>query len=167
MSRLQQTQASCGPNALSNGCKGLHLNISEEETTKWVHKVKKDNVGADGVTEDVMLRAITEGAPKKLCLHARSVLIPDRAIALAALRGLLEDGAVAILAVDLDSHWISAVARNGGRFFVADGGATDGEVDKVYTPEELAARWENPGDGSGFFMIIMWVQPWQRSRSGS
>jgi hypothetical protein len=161
--RLQATQASCGANSISNACWGLHLDISEGEAVRWINKVKRENAGADGVTEDLLLRAIVEGAPKRLQLHARAMQTSDAGLALAALRGLLEDGAVAILAVDCDSHWVSCYARNGGRFFIADGADSDGRVTIPYTGEELQARWENPIEPAVFFMIAMWTAPWRKS----
>jgi hypothetical protein len=156
--RLQSSEAACGPNSVSNAAKALGLSVSESDVSTWLDKVRRrDNPAAEGTTEDLLLRSMTEGAPKKLRLRARAFMVHDRAVALGALRGFLEDGAVAVLAVDGDTHWVAAVGRNGGRFLVADGGDSTGEVTLVYSAEQLAARWETAGNPSTYFGIVMYI----------
>lgn len=151
--RMQSTEASCGPTGISNGCKALGLNVSEANVVAWIDKVKKSNAGAEGTTEELLLRAITEASPKKLRLRAQGLLAYDETLARDALVGALRRGAV-LLAVDSDSHWATAIGLTGDRVLVADGA----EVELVvsYSWEQLDARWRCVGNPNKWFGLVLW-----------
>ena len=156
---MQSSEASCGPCSVSNALKTLDLDISEKDVSGWLEKVRrKDSPGAEGTTEDLLLRAVTEGAPKKYRLGARGWKTTDAAVAIPALRGLLLEGNVAVLAVDGDEHWVSAIGINGRRLLIVDSGDPKAEITLSYTPEALRARWEVPGDPASFYALILWQE---------
>jgi hypothetical protein len=150
---MQSTEASCGPTGVSNACKALGLNVSEAAVVAWVDKVKKSNAGAEGTTEELLTRAITEAAPKKLRLRARGLLVYDETTARDALTGALRRGAV-LLAVDGDTHWVTAVGLLGDRVLVADG--AEAELVVSYSWEQVNARWMVPGNPAKWFGLVIW-----------
>jgi hypothetical protein len=150
---MQSTEAACGPCAISNGCKFLGPQVEEDEAARWVARVSKVDAGVQGTTEHEILRAINEGAPKKYRLRARGLAAADGALARDALRGALTRGAVALLAVDGDSHWATAIAVNGERYVVVDG--AEKEVTVAYTWDQLRARWEVPGNPPTFYAVLV------------
>ena len=153
--RLQSTEASCGPNGVANACKGLGLPVTEADVVRWLDRVKKTNPGAEGTTEEQLLRAILEGAPKKYRLRAHGLFVHTEVLARDALAGILLSGRVALLAVDSDTHWAVALAINGPRYIVVDGGDALAEITIPYTWDELRARWESPGDPPRYFGLVI------------
>jgi hypothetical protein len=151
--RLQSSEASCGPNGLANGCKALGVNVNEEEVVRWIDRVKKANPGVAGTTEEELLRAISEGAPKKLRLRARGLLLYSEVEAENALRGVVTSGKVAVLAVDCDAHWAVAVGVNGDRFLVVDGAEV--ELTLSYDWSQLRTRWEVAGNPPKYFGLVL------------
>jgi hypothetical protein len=160
---MQSTEAACGFCATANALKALGFDSVDEATVaRWVNKVRRaEHPGVQGLGEMNLVRALTEAAPKRLRLTARAMLVHDGPTALAALRGHLEAGAVAVLGVDPDeqdgamamSHWVAAVGRVGERFLIADSAETELVVSR--SPRQLTTRWELPGTPSTFYAVVV------------
>lgn len=161
--RQQSSESACGFCATANALKALGFDEVDEATVaRWVDRVRRaQHPGLDGLDEWNLGRALTEGAPKRLGLTVRAVHVRDAQLASLALRGALEGGAVAVLAVDpveregvyYASHWVSAVGRVGERYLVAD--SADTEVVLSLTPSQLLLRWEMPGDSPSYYMLVI------------
>lgn len=143
----QSSQASCGPNAVSNGLKALGLDVSEAEVLRWMDRIRgSEDPAAAGTAADLMARAMAES---RFRLRVRKLNTPDRDYAIMALRGAMVDGSVAICYVDADpdandsGHWVAVVGTLGRRFLVADG--ADRELVLSYDEDQFTARWETPG----------------------
>ncbi len=161
--RQQSTESACGFCATANALKALGLHEVDEATVaRWVDKVRRaQHPGLDGLDEWNLGRAVSEAAPKRMKLVVRAVHVRDSALAVLALRGALEAGSVAVLAVDPvehegaygASHWISACGRVGDRFLLAD--SADTEVVLSLSPSQLLLRWEIPGDSPSYYMLVI------------
>lgn len=161
--RMQSTEAACGFCATSNALKALGVDASEADVARWVDKVRRtENPGVQGLGEMNLGRALTEAAPKRYRLAARALHFPDAEQAVLALRGALEDGAAAVLAVDPEqdeagnyaaSHWVAAVGRLGSRFLIAD--SADTELVPSLSPSQLLLRWEIPGPSPTFYCLVI------------
>jgi ABC-type bacteriocin/lantibiotic exporter with double-glycine peptidase domain len=129
--RMQDTEANCGPASLSNALLALGITRSQAEC-----EVLCGQTGA-GVDERKMKRAIEAVGRSPAVISERRPVV-----ALLFLERLLADGRPVLLAVDEDSHWVTAVAKLGPRVLVAD--PADNELVLSYDVEVLAARWVGP-----------------------
>jgi hypothetical protein len=153
--RLQSAEALCGMNAVANACKALGLpDVSEAEVVRWVQKIRKvADPEVQGTTEEELLRAVMEGAPKKYRLHATQMWVHNEVLAKDAFRGLTSRRAFPVMAVDADAHWITGLATNGDVFLVADGAEV--EITVGYSWAQLNARWAVAGDPPAYYALVL------------
>lgn len=137
--RMQDSQATCGPSALSNALAALGVKRSSAEC-----EVLCKASATNGTNTKAMAKAIQsiDGTHLRVLRESR----PD--VAMLRLLALLQRGRPVLLVVDSSSHWVAAVGVLGDRVLVAD--AADLELVLSYTPEELATRWR---DGKTFYGV--------------
>lgn len=126
--RMQDTEANCGPASLSNALLALGIARSQAECEVLC------SATSDGVDERKMRRAIEAVGRAPVAISEKRP-----AVALLMLERFLDDGRPVLLSVDDESHWVTAVARLGRRFLVAD--PADNELVLSLDTEGLMARW--------------------------
>lgn len=137
--RQQSHQHSCGAVALCNAAEAVGVRITEDEAINLV--------GADPV-EGTQPSGIKK-ALKKLDLTASIVKTKDPALAYWTLVGALEHGNPAILLVDQDEHWVSAIGILGSRVVIAD--SADAGTVVITEYGRLMQRWSCPE----YFAIVI------------
>lgn len=137
--RMQDSQATCGPSALSNALSAVGMARSAAEC-----EVLCQANATTGTPPASMVKAVrsVDGVTPRLIRETR----PE--VAVLKLLALLDHGRPVLLVVDSSSHWVAAVGRLGDRVLVAD--SADLELVLSYTPDELAARWR---DGKTFYGV--------------
>lgn len=130
MVRYQSRQATCAANSVVNALSVLGHDVSEDQV-----------VLASG------MRDLTKGMGEREVKRALTALgytwdeihVAQEPYGYFHLLDALRHGAPVLLAVDSDTHWVSAVGTLGGAVLVADGANNDHVVS--YDRPSLMSRW--------------------------
>lgn len=132
--KLQDDKFSCGAVALYNGLEAAGIdspNVPELARLAGTSPVKGTNTS--GVCK----------ALRNLSITYEKLKTKDQFLAYCTLVGCLVNGSPVLLAVDDDTHWVTAVGYLGSRVLIAD--SADGEVIVSLERGELLARWGGTG----------------------
>jgi len=140
---LQSGLSSCGAAALSNALQALGWSGCGQEAVAALAGTTSDGTGAGGLKRAARTLGATVG------------LISTRAgqDAWALLRAALLDGHAAVLAVDRDEHWVSAVGILGGRVLLVDPAMVVRPMLSTRTREVLLREWR--GKRGGYYAITV------------
>jgi hypothetical protein len=140
---MQDTQASCGPAAMSNALQSIGIQLSVQACEKLCH------TSAVRGTQPAQLRNALTGVP-----GITPVVLKETRWEVALMKVLLslQAGRPVILCVDSSTHWIAAVGTLGiitaPRLLTID--SADLELVLSYTPDELMKRW-----GPNYYGVIL------------
>lgn len=128
--RMQDTQANCGPAAMSNALAALGINRPALECEKLC---KTNAVKGTGPKQLVTGLKAIEGLAPVVLTEKRSE------VAFLRLDKALRLGRPVIICVGDGSHWVAAIGRLGPRYLVADSADNDLVVSK--SQDELTKWW--------------------------
>lgn len=140
---MQSSQANCGAAALYNAGCALGKTMSLEDCERACRTT------TDGTSARQLMNGATRLGLKVDCsFKERSSLM-----ARLWLRDTIRRGAVPIVAVDADDHWVAVVGALGERLIVAD--SAENELVLAYTEGEFLQRWQHPEARRGFFAVVL------------
>lgn len=144
--RFQSHANSCGPSSVANALKSLGITITEEQVENAIAKTqrKSDPKDIGGSNEMQIKRALNE----LKCGYVEFKLA-DYEAAWRMLRCYIDDGNPALLAVDLDTHWVAGVGTIGQQILLADG--ADNELVVSMSKDALQKRWGHVGDVTTYY----------------
>lgn len=155
--RYQQNDYSCGPAAIVNALKCFGRHYRERTVQKLCGTTQEG-----GTDEKSLLTGI-----RALNWRVTELKATSRPEAFQKLWTVLDDSA-ALLCVDNDSHWITAIGKIGRRIVIADPKNTvknrkENGVHVVPAPE-LIRRWRNAGN-EYYGLVIHPIYPRRLRRS--
>ncbi len=127
--RLQDSQANCGPAALSNALSAIGVVRTQEECASLAK-----TSATEGTSTKKLLAAIRAVGREPVVINEKRPVV-----AMLYLGALLAEGRSAVLCVDDSSHWVAAIGLLGPRVLVAD--SADSELVVSITRSELAEWW--------------------------
>ena len=137
--RFQSNASSCGPASIRNALLCLGVTRSEEELERLAGFTAASGTSIQGIVK--ALRTIAGENP----VLSPEVLRESRAqVAILRLSNALYRGRPAIICVDNDTHWVSAVGNLGQDIYhIAD--PADPELILSINVAQLAQRWKGAG----------------------
>ena len=142
--RMQDTQANCGPAAMSNALAALGIVRPTQECEKLCKTTATKGTSPQKLQTG--LKAI-EGLTPTVIKEKRSD------VAILRLEKALSLGRPAIICVGDGTHWVATVGRLGDRYLVAD--SADVELVLSKTADELAAWWHERGATNPYYGVIL------------
>lgn len=139
--RMQDSQANCGPTAMSNALAALGITRPAAECEKLCKTSATEGTSAKRLLS--ALRSIETCQPAELREKRQDV-------AMLKLDKALQYGRPVILCVAENTHWVAAVGALGGRVLVAD--SADNELVLSKSLEQLTTWWYS---GTNYYGIIL------------
>lgn len=141
--QLQSGMSNCGASALSNSLQALGWSGCGQEAVAELAGTSADGTNAGGLKR----------AARKLGAAVGIISTRVGQDAWALLRAALLDGCAAVLSVDRDEHWVSAVGILGGRVLLVDPAMVVRPMLSASAREDLLRGWR--GRRGGYYAITI------------